>query len=177
MMMEIILPKISMIWFGNLLEVWSAMLIGALLAMAIGYRIGGILVKKSRSSRTILAACYLLNAIIFFSLPHFDGIFEFFLGMNTGLGSLLAALIVLLPSIGTLAITSPIIVDYFEKQSEGTNLKASLIFGASTFSGVFVILISGLYLLPQLGISFASTLIAVMLLLNVLLTFLLPKKA
>ncbi len=176
MSMEIIFPKISMIWFGNLLEVWSAMLIGALIAMAVGYKVGSRLVQRNQDSKWLLVACYVVAAGVFLLMPRFNGLFESFLTLNTGVGSLLVALILLLPSIGILAITSPIIVAAFERDATNDRLKSSYIFGASTIAGVLVILMAGLYFLPYLGIAWMCAAMGGILLLNALLAATLPKE-
>lgn len=175
MMMELVFPKIAMVWFGNMLEVWSAMLISALLSMAIGYRLGSKIVATGKSLGIILPLCYVFAGLMFYLLPHFNPIFESLLGLSSGIGSLIAALIVLLPSIGVLAISSPILISFLEKDRPDSALKSSWVFGTSTIAGVLVILALGLYIIPYLGIAFASTLAACAMLMNAILAVLLPR--
>lgn len=173
MAMEVIFPRISVIWFGNLLNVWSATLIAALMSLSIGYYLGNILVKKMKNLRLVLVGCYALSAIIFVSLPGWTPVFGAFLGMGEGIGSLLCALLVMLPSLGVLAINSPILV-HLVRNSTSSGGNAPWVFGISTLAGALMVLIGGNYVMMDLGISSLCLVTAILLALNAFLSFLIP---
>lgn len=174
MSMELIFPKMSMIWFGNVLSVWSANLIMALLTIAAGYALGTVLLRKEGNHKKWLIILYSICAIFFLTMPYFQkSIFESFFEMNESIGSLITAMIFMVPTIGMLAITSPILVSELESQNEKQKTNVSTVFGVSTIAGVFGLLISGLYVIPYMGLTALMQICGVLMVLNILLAVLL----
>jgi hypothetical protein len=149
---EVIYPRISAIWFGNILEIWATDLSVSLLVMAIGYRLGALILQKgNRSILKLLVIIYSISAVWFFLLPGiYRPVLDSFLNMPVVLGAFLFALLFMAPTVGLLAVTGPLLVQ-FANQSKGFGV--SLIYGASSLCGAIGVLLTGLYFLPHLGIS------------------------
>lgn len=177
MSMELIFPKMSMIWFGNVLSVWSANLVAALATIAIGYSIGGRLVKKGRNLKSITILLYVVAGVFFLVLPYFyKMLFEGISGMGVNVGSLISAFIFMLPTIGALAVISPILVSEHEISVGTSKNSSSSVFGFSTIAGVLIILFGGLYVIPFLGLSVMMQISGAFVLLNAVLALTLFSK-
>lgn len=174
MSMELIFPKMSMIWFGNILTVWSANLIMALLTIAGGYALGSILLRKVDNPKIWLIFLYCACGVFFFTMPFFqNAFFEFFLETDESLGSLIAAAVFMVPSIGVLAITSPILISELESYNAKEKTNASVIFGTSTIAGVVALLIGGLFVIPYLGLTSLTQICGGFMVINVILSVIL----
>jgi hypothetical protein len=170
MSMELIFPKVSMIWFGNLLNVWSANLVMALMTIAIGYYVGAKLVERVKVN--MLPYIYGVVGIWFVFLPIVsEFLMSSMLLLNESIGSLLSAFLLMMPSIGLLAMTSPILVNEMSTRSESKS-SVSIVFSTSTFAGVAMIFLVGLYLLPNFGIVITSYVSAGIMLVSAVLSFL-----
>ncbi len=155
MSMELIYPRISIIWFGNVLSVWAIDLSMSLVIVAIGYRIGSwLLIRKKWKMTTYLLLIYLITAV-YLSIMNltYSIILEKISRLDIALGSIMFSIIFMFPTIGLLAVSGPLLVYLKNNFSVKKTLGPSLIFGFSTLGGAISMLVIGLYSLPYLGIS------------------------
>lgn len=157
MFMEVLYPRISMTWFGNMLHVWSAMLIASLSCFALGYYLAGKIKQMALSyERWLYVSLLVVAGLIFLFLPHSSAMFTAFLGLDEGIACLLASFLLMLPTITVFASTSTLLVGMMQGNEEKGKLYSSAIFGVSTLVGVVAIVLVGAYLIPFKGVQFAS---------------------
>jgi hypothetical protein len=178
MSMELIYPRISIIWFGNVLSVWAIDLSMSLVIIAVGYRIGSWLLKvKKRKISFYLVWIYLFVTcyLLIMSVTH-EIILENISYWGVIPGSILFSLIFMLPTMGVLAISGPLLVSFLDEISLNKKSSTSIIFGTSTMGGAISMLVIGLYFLPNMGITMTIYTVVVLLGLNALLIFVSKKQ-
>ncbi len=166
MAVEVIYPRISAIWFGNILEIWAMDLSMSLLIMALGYAAGSYLIRKSKErSNTFLFAAYLISTVTFLSLPYFYSfVLDACIHLPVLAGALIFSIILMVPTLGLLAFSSPLLV---EMRALNDSKAASYIYGISSLGGAVGVLIIGVFLLPYAGIEANCHLLGALLLINV----------
>lgn len=178
MSMELVFPRISMIWFGNVLSVWAIDLSMSLVIIAIGYRLGSWLLQKNKYPlKACLIAVYFFGAFYLLLINVlYKALMEYIAPLDEVFGSLLFSMILMFPTMGILAFSGPLLVKIFNATSSKHNSGSSLIFGFSTLGGAVAMLIVGLYTLPNLGISITFYFLILLLLLNAFLIIPLKKE-
>lgn len=176
MSVELIYPRISAIWFGNTLHVWAIDISASLLVIALGYKTGTYLLhKKNHLVYSFLYSAYLVSAFCFALIPFsYAFILDNLLGLSGFMASWLFALIFMLPTMGLLAFTSPVLVQLVSG-STTSRTSASFIYGISSFGGAFTMLWMGLYTLPNLGIRLNCFIMSFLILIPILLLYYLKK--
>ena len=178
MSMELVYPRISIIWFGNVLTVWAIDLSMSLVIIAIGYRVGSWLLKRKKREITYyLLSIYLITAVylLIINLTH-QVVLEKISSLDVIFGSILFSIFFMLPTMGLLAITGPLLVHLKNTVSTKTSFSTSVIFGVSTLGGAFAMLFIGLYSLPYLGIKITIYCLATLLVTNCLLIWVYKQK-
>jgi hypothetical protein len=154
MSMELVYPRISIIWFGNVLAVWAIDLSMSLVAIAIGYWAGSrLLIRKKREITYYLLLIYLTTAayLVLINFTH-QVVLEKISSLDVTFGSIVFSILFMFPTIGLLAISGPLLVHLKNTISPKNAFSSSVIFGVSTLGGALAMLIIGLYTLPHLGI-------------------------
>jgi hypothetical protein len=154
MSMELVYPRISIIWFGNVLAVWAIDLSMSLVAIAIGYWAGSrLLIRKKREITYYLLLIYLITAayLVLINFTH-QVVLEKISSLDVTFGSIVFSILFMFPTIGLLAISGPLLVHLKNTISPKNAFSSSVIFGVSTLGGALAMLIIGLYTLPHLGI-------------------------
>jgi hypothetical protein len=169
MSVELIYPRISAIWFGNILEIWAVDLSMALLVIAGGYRTGTYLLSRFQNNTfKLLIIFYSCTVLYFFIIPHFySSILDSLLSFSTITGAVFFALIFMIPTMGVLAVTSPLLIEIANQYDLFKNATPFL-FGASSIGGAVAMLLIGLYLLPYFGIELNCYILATILTFNIL---------
>lgn len=150
MAVELISAKLIAPWFGTSLYVWTSVLGVTMMALALGYLVGGILsVQKSiRILFLLLIISSVLIALMPFSGNLVMGSLQYY---DVRFGSLISALVFLFPPLFALGTVSPVIVALCDTAKKPGRV-AGLVFAISTIGGVLSVLAVGFYLLPQLGL-------------------------
>nr|WP_253932299.1 fused MFS/spermidine synthase [Lewinella sp. W8] len=151
MITELLGAKITGPFYGTSIYVWGAVLAVTLLALSLGYYLGGRLTGKKQLERSLFLVLLGAGFLIAMSpvlgtlvLPATD------VG-NVQLGALLAVMVYLLPPVILLAMVSPMIThlisaDYRSGKAAGT------VYSISTVGGILGTLLGGFLLIPSLGI-------------------------
>lgn len=171
MSMELVYPRISVIWFGNILTVWAIDLSMSLIVISIGYWVGSwLLVQKKHPVRFYLISIYLIVAM-FLSLINMTHhiILEKVSTLDVISGSVLFSILFMFPTMGLLAITGPLLVHLKSSITSQKAFSSSLIFGVSTMGGAIAMLVVGLYFLPYHGINYTVNFLIAILLANAIL--------
>lgn len=173
MSMELIYPRISIIWFGNVLTVWAIDLSMSLTIIAIGYRFGSWLLKRKKRETTYYLLLIYLIAGIYLLIMNltFQVILEKIASLDVALGSILFSIIFMLPTMGLLSVSGPLLVHLKNTISPQNTFSSSMIFGVSTLGGAIAMLAVGFYSLPYLGLRITIYCLVALLVTNCLLIF------
>lgn len=176
MVVEVLGTRLVAPFYGAGLYVWSALILVTLVALALGYWIGGIWADKAPRLPVLLgiiaaAGCFILI------LPFIHkGILLTFGGMGLEKGSLLSAIILFTPPMLLLGMVSPFSVKLLSSGEEHLGLTVGSIYGVSTIGGVFGVLLSSFVLIPLVGVRKVFVVISIALILLALVGWLLTRK-
>ena len=150
MMLELLGTRIIGPFYGVSLYVWSSLISVALIALSLGYYIGGMIADREtgfRLSYAIALAGLTAALIPFISRPVLlwtDG-----LGMRGG--AFASALRLFTAPLTLLGMVGPQVIKMATVRREGVGMAAGSIFAISTVGSVVGTLALGFYLLPALG--------------------------
>lgn len=171
MSMELVYPRVSIVWFGNVLVVWAIDLSMSLVVIAIGYWFGSwLLLRKKKEITSYLFLIYLTTAVylILINLTH-EIVLNQISTLDITLGTILFSILFMLPTMGLLAVSGPLLVHLKSTLSQKNVFSSSVIFGVSTLGGAIAMLVIGLYSLPYLGIKITVYCLVALLVINSLL--------
>jgi spermidine synthase len=153
MVCELLSARMIAPFYGTTLFVWSAVIGVTLAALAIGYYLGGYL--GDRFVRNSLLFSILGIGSILMALMPVLAKFAFNVTFEMGVrgGSLVSALIFLLPPLVCLGTTSPIIIRLAARDVQHTGRTAGTVYAVSTISGILATFLLGFYIIPEWGIT------------------------
>jgi len=150
MILELLGTRIIGPFYGVSLYVWSSLIAVTLVALALGYYLGGYIADRHPGCRLehLLLGGAFTNALI----PYLDGPI---LGLTNPLGIRLGAfasatLLFTLPLTG-LAMVGPYAIKRATARLEGVGMAVGSIYAVSTLGSVAGTLLLGFYLLPHFG--------------------------
>ena len=150
MIVELAIPRLLAPTFGNTLFCWTAIIAVVLIALALGYAIGGRLAarKNARELIWMLAAFCALWVVGLSFLG--EAITTSLSGLGLMYGPLVAAAILAATPAGCGAAVVPLVV---QTRQEGPAKAAGQCYAWSTVGSVAGVLLTGYLLLPFLGTS------------------------
>lgn len=150
MIVELAIPRLLAPTFGNTLFCWTAIIAVVLVALTLGYHIGGR-VATQQNARRLIWILATLSALWVLGLSLLGGaVTACFAGFGLMAGPLVAALVLAALPTGCSAAVVPLVV---ETRPEGPAKAAGQCYAWSTVGSVLGVLLTGYLLLPQLGIS------------------------
>jgi hypothetical protein len=137
--------------FGNTIQLWSAVLGASLAGLATGYYTGGVLSQKNPNKALLytVAALVLLNLLIPVTVKMLN---PMILPMGVKAGLLLESILIILPILTCCGMISPLVIRAISHEKTKVGLNAGNIFFVSTFGGIFFTFLTGLYIIPEIGI-------------------------
>ena len=150
MMLELLGTRIIGPFYGVSLYVWSSLISVALIALSLGYYLGGVVADRETSFRlsyAIALAGLTAAAIPFISRPIL--LWTNDLGMRGGAFS--SALLLFTAPLTLLGMVGPQVIKMATLRQEGIGMAAGSIFAISTVGSVVGTLLLGFFLLPELG--------------------------
>ena len=140
-------------YFGGGIGTWAALISMVLVALAVGYFVGGTLVDRHPTPRLIggavAAAAVALALVPAAADPLMTGILEH---VGDGPGAvLLAATVLLLLPLALLGMLSPVAVRLLVREAGESGRVAGRIYGVSTIGNVFGTLFTTFVLIPAIG--------------------------
>ena len=150
MIVELAIPRLLAPTFGNTLFSWTAIIAVVLIALALGYHLGGR-IATPQNARRLIWMLGTLSAMWVLGLSFLGGTITSSLsGFGLMAGPLVASLLLAALPAGCGAAVVPLVV---ETRSEGPGKAAGQCYAWSTVGSVLGVLLTGYVLLPQLGIS------------------------
>lgn len=152
-------------FYGTSLFVWSAVLAITLGGLTTGYYFGGLATKKFQPYRllmTELIIAFIWMLLMPFIALHFMPLTK---GLGVRTGSLVSAMMILMPALVCMGMVSPTIIQLANKNLMDSGKTAGTVYAVSTIGGILMTLFLGFYALPELGIRLSLWLSAIPLLL------------
>ena len=150
---EILGPKLIAPFFGTSLYVWTSVLGITLGAMTIGYWVGGNISEKHPNNKTLFYTIG-VSALLMFLMPFIaNGVMRFTIQtMGIISGPFFSSLVFLFPPIFVFGTVSPLIIQLASKNVENAGKVAGTVYGISTLGGIVGLALTGLYMIPEIGL-------------------------
>jgi len=163
MMIELMGTRIIGPFYGVSLFVWSSLISVTLLALAIGYYIGGLLADKQGDIR--LSHVIFLAAIFTGIIPLMSGsVLSTTNSLGLRGGAFTSAFILFSPCLILLGMAGPFVIKMATSRLEGIGFVVGSVYAISTLGSVFGTLLLGFYLLPLAGVRLIMLCISLVLL-------------
>ena len=165
MILELLGTRIIGPFYGVSLYVWASLIAVTLIALALGYFLGGYLADRFSAVRLshVIAAAALGTAVI----PFLTGpVFRLTDSLGLRGGAFASALALFTFPLTALAMVGPYVIKLATRNLAGVGTAAGSVYAVSTVGSVAGTLLLGFYLLPMFGTK--SILVALSLLLAVL---------
>lgn len=140
-------------YFGSGILTWASLISVVMIAMAIGYFLGGFLADKFPSSN-VLGCIIIVSALWLFMIPLLsDKILHqiFYYIEDPKYGSLIGASAILLFPLTLLSVYSPYSIRLVISHTEKAGSIAGRMYGISTIGSVLGTLVTTFYLIPVMG--------------------------
>jgi predicted membrane-bound spermidine synthase len=154
---EIAAARLLAPWFGASTIVWANTIATVLVALSVGYAIGGRLADRDPTlrglSRIVLIAALLVAAVPFVAQPLLDLSVDALHSAGAGefAGSLLALLVLVAPPVLVLGCVAPYAVRLSVRTVEEAGRVAGRLYAISTLGSLAGVFLSALLLIPLIG--------------------------
>ena len=151
MILEILGARIIAPFFGTTIIVWSNLIGVVLIAMALGYYLGGSLADKTQKTKYITRLLFAASISIFFIVPIYKYIL-IYIGGSVGTGSLISAFLFLtIPGVlSGMIITYTIRVCTHSTDTLGKT--SGNLYGISTIGSIAGVFFTSLVLIPNFSV-------------------------
>jgi len=178
MVLEMLGGRVIAPWFGGDIYVWGSIITVFMLALSLGYLIGGRWSLHNASLKRygwiFLVASGLMLPVVYFADPIMASIFDHII--DARYGSLVASLaLFLLPSM-VMGMVSPYSVRLLTRSRETSGASAGLLYFVSTLGSAFGTLATSFYLVALLEMNQILLTAIVTMMVNGLLLILLHKR-
>lgn len=152
--LELLAGRILTPWYGTTLFVWSAVIGVTMLALLIGYFLGGRLSRRHSHPYRILGWSLLGASLLLAGMPVFseECVREF---LHFGLvgGSILSLGVILFPGLVLLGMIPPLLIgSQWGGESSSVGDRSGVIFAISTIGGIITSFLLGFLLVPKFGL-------------------------
>lgn len=175
MVIELLGTRIIAPFYGSSLYVWTSVIAVTLMALAVGYFLGGYLADHARRiglSPVVAAAGVLTMLIPWFAQPVLLATDS--LGLR--LGSFTSTFVLFTPSLMVLGMISPFAVKLATDSLDGVGLNTGSIYAVSTVGSVIGTLLLGFFLFPEIGTRQIFLAVGVLLLLVAVAAYFVERK-
>ncbi|MBK6957850.1 fused MFS/spermidine synthase [Nitrosomonas sp.] len=150
MVIELLGTRLIAPFYGASLYVWTSVISVTLIALALGYFIGGR--WADRAKNTGLALIIALSGLLTLVIPWLTGpILLATDSLGLRMGVFVSTLVLFSPSLIMLGMIGPFAVKLATSSLEGVGASAGSIYAVSTVGSVIGTLFLGFYLFPQVG--------------------------
>jgi len=164
MEVELLGAKLISPFYGNSFKMWTAVITISILALTIGYFIGGFLSKRQKKLE-ILSFLLLFSGIWIGLMPKLShALIELNLEMDLFTGAIRTSIFLLVIPIVLLSSTTPLVTQLFSDAEKNGAQAVGKVFALSTLGGVVSTIILGFYVVPLFGLSIVFVSSAIILL-------------
>jgi predicted membrane-bound spermidine synthase len=153
MVCELLSARMIAPYYGTTLFVWSTVIGVTLAALAIGYFLGGYYADRYAKDSLLFSVLGIGSGLIALMPLSARFILEATSSMGVRSGSLVSAVVFLLPPLVCLGMTSPIIIRLASRDVQHTGRTAGNVYAVSTISGILITFLLGFYIIPMWGIT------------------------
>ena len=164
-------------YFGSGIVTWAALISTVLLALMVGYFLGGWLVDKTPHLR-VLSALVIVASLYLFAVPGLaDSTIEKLIGMagDGSTGVICASIALIFVPVTLLGTFSPFGVRLLLHTTTHSGRTTGTVYGVSTVGNIFGVMTTTFILIPTIGSREITTLFAVILLASGLLLFVMDR--
>ncbi|HKN75372.1 MAG TPA: fused MFS/spermidine synthase [Candidatus Acidoferrum sp.] len=150
MAMELTAFRLYAPYFGNSIYVWGSMISMVMLALAVGYSLGGWIADRKSTDALlywIILGSGVYQLLIVFSMRP---VLLAFWHMGDFLGPALATVIIFAPPMTALAMTSPFVIRLLARAGH-VGITVGRVFSLSTAGSIAGVLGTSFYLVPRFG--------------------------
>lgn len=150
MILELLGTRIIAPYYGTSLYVWSSLISVTMIALALGYYLGGFLADHHPKLR--LAHVFMLAALATVMIPFLSGpVMQLTNPLGIRGGAFVSALLLFTIPLTALAMAGPFVIKLATQDLQGVGTAAGSVYAVSTLGSVIATLLLGFYLLPVLG--------------------------
>lgn len=152
MLLELLGTRLLAPVFGSSLYIWTALIAVTLLSLALGYPTGGIVADRFPQKYGVLFAIILAAATWLLLLAFLqDYILQRFIHTGPRSGPLLASFLLFTIPLLLLAMTGPLAVKFLTAQLGCLGITVGKVSAISTLGSLAGTLVTGFYLIPEVG--------------------------
>lgn len=140
-------------YFGSGIYTWASLISTVLMALTLGYFLGGWLADRT-ASLSVLAATVLVASLYMLVLPSFaQPLLELLLADidDVRTGSLVASLAILLFPVTFFGMYSPFAIRLMLRSAQSSGMVSGTVYGVSTFGSIVGTLGTTFFLIPTIG--------------------------
>jgi len=143
-------------YFGSALYVWGTVIGFTLLALAIGYFAGGVIVDKYGGPDTLLWV--LLMASVFLMLMHVSSPLLTIASANISPGSavVLVSMALILPPLLFMGMVPTFLIRKVSTTADSAGTSTGLVYAISSASGIVALPVFGFFIIPRYGLTVPS---------------------
>ena len=156
MAVELLAARMVAPYFGSSLYVWGTVIGFTLLALAIGYFAGGVIVDKYGSPDTLLWV--LLTASVFLILMHVSSplLTIAFANISFGAAVILVSMALILPPLLFMGMVPTFLIRKVSTTADSAGSNTGLVYAISSASGIIALPVFGFFLIPRYGLTVPS---------------------
>ena len=140
-------------YFGSGIYTWASLISTVLMALTLGYFLGGWLADRT-ASPSVLAVTVLVASVYMLVLPSFaQPLLELLLADidDVRTGSLVASVAILLFPVTFFGMYSPFAIRLMLRSAQSSGMVSGTVYGVSTFGSIVGTLGTTFYLIPTIG--------------------------
>ncbi len=156
MAVELLTARMVAPYFGSSLYVWGTVIGFTLLALAIGYFAGGVIVDKYGGPDTLLWV--LLMASVFLMLMHVSSPLLTIASANISPGSavVLVSMALILPPLLFMGMVPTFLIRKVSTTADSAGTSTGLVYAISSASGIVALPVFGFLIIPRYGLTVPS---------------------
>ena len=163
MAVELLGARMTAIFYGNSLHVWTSVLGITLAGLACGYFLGGVVSKKFPKINTLFYI-FLPAAFWVTVLPSFAGwVMKSMIVLGYEKGAVVSCLLFLFPPMVFHGMIPPVLIRLLTKDVDYSGKTAGNIYAVSTVGGILSTLLIGFYIVPNWGLKSGALTIGIIL--------------
>lgn len=153
MVIEVLGSRVIGPFFGVSLFVWTSLITVTLVALAIGYALGGRLADR-RDSPAVLYLIVLASGVFVLAIPLLQmAVLKACVGLGLRAGSLVSATLLFGPALFLLGCVSPFLVRLVAREMHNLGRTVGGLYALSTAGSFVGTVATGFYLIGELGVS------------------------
>ena len=161
MAVELLGARMLSVGYGASLSVWAAMISVTLTSLAVGYFVGGTLADRVPRP-ALLYGIVMAAALLLLGCAHTRSVLKAcYASLGLKWGALASSAVIFFLPLGLLGMVSPFVIRLMSERRRGAGFTAGSIYAVSTVGSVVGTLLTGLWIIPELGITTGFRVVAV----------------